>query len=72
MRPAATVIDRAEERQVPILMTNSDTLTTVQRLESLVGQIQFGGARRERFEQFAEQHIDWSRLDERLGLQSRS
>jgi len=72
LRPAATVIDRAAQREVPILMTNSDTLTTVQRLEALVGQIRFGGARRERFERFAEQHIDWPRLDELLGLKAGS
>lgn len=70
LRPAATVVDRAVQREVPILMTSNDTLTTVQRLESLVGQTRFGGARRERFERFAEQHIDWAQLNERLGLET--
>lgn len=68
MRPAATVLSRAAERKVPLLLTSDDTLTTVQRLESLMGHLRFGSARSDHFVQLASQHLDWARLDQLLGL----
>lgn len=68
LRPAATVLSRAAERNVPLLMIPDDTLTTVQRLETLMGHLRFGGAKHERFRAIAEEHIDWARLGEVLGL----
>jgi uncharacterized protein len=68
MRPAATVIDRAARLNVPVLLSTDDTLTTVQRLESLIGHLRFGGSKRDRFKSLAADHIDWKRLDQLLGL----
>ncbi|WP_026369467.1 phosphotransacetylase family protein [Kallotenue papyrolyticum] len=68
MRPAATVIDRAVRNKVPILISPDDTLTTVQRLEALIGQQRFSALRREQFSRLADQHLDWRRLDRLLGL----
>lgn len=68
MRPAATVMDRAAQRNVPILLTPDDTLTTVQRLESLMGHLRFGGSKRDRFHTLAEAHLDWNRLNALLKL----
>jgi len=68
IRPATTVLDRAAQNNVPILLASGDTLTTIQRLESLIGHQRFGGAKHERFVALASQHIDWSRLDQLLGL----
>lgn len=69
LRPAATVLDRAEQRNVPILMTPDDTLGTIQRLESLMGGLRFEGTKRERFQQLAANHIEWSRLTQLLKLE---
>lgn len=68
MRPAATVIDRAVRSNVPILISPDDTLTTVQRLEALIGQQRFSAVRREQFARLADQHLDWARLAQLLGL----
>lgn len=68
LRPASTVMSRAAERNVPLLLIPDDTLTTVQRLESLMGHLRFGGAKRERFGTLAREHIDWARLTQALGL----
>ncbi|HEX6288581.1 MAG TPA: phosphotransacetylase family protein [Herpetosiphonaceae bacterium] len=68
MHPPMTVLDRASRRNVAILMTSDDTLTTIQRLESLIGHLRFGGAKHERFQTLAAEHMDWERLNRSLGL----
>jgi hypothetical protein len=68
MRPATTVLNQAAQRNVPILLTPDDTLTTVQRLEALVGHLRFGDTKRDRFNTLAAAHIDWGRLNSLLGL----
>ncbi len=72
LRPATTVLNRATARDVPLLMTSEDTLTTVQRLESLMGHLRFGGAKQERFQKLANEHIDWSRLTQLLQIETQS
>lgn len=68
MRPATTVLNQAAQRNVPILLTPDDTLTTVQRLEALMGHLRFGNTKRERFHKLAAAQIDWQRLNGLLGL----
>lgn len=72
LRPATMVMNRAAARNVPLLMTPEDTLSTVQRLEGLMGHLRFGGAKQERFQKLANQHIDWTRLTQLLQLPPRS
>lgn len=69
IRPAATVLRRAEERNVPILLTADDTLTVVQRAETLIGHVRFGhGDQHPRFSQLAAERLDMTRLINLLGL----
>lgn len=68
LRPAATVLGRAAQRNVPILVTPDDTLTIVQRLEALMGHLRFGGSKQQRFNQLAQDNIDWQRLTSLLKL----
>lgn len=68
MRPATTVLNQAAQRNVPILLTPDDTLTTVHRLEELMGHLRFGNTKRERFHKLAAAQIDWQRLNGLLGL----
>jgi uncharacterized protein len=70
LRPANTVLDRAAQRNVPILLTSDDTLTTVQRLEGLMGHLHFAGTKRDRFQALAADRIDWQRLNKLLQLES--
>lgn len=68
-RPAPQVIDRAEERGVPIILVPDDTLTTVDRAERLFGRVRFHqSAKLERFTQLLDANFDFGRLYEALGM----
>ena len=68
-RPAAAVIDRAAERQVPIILAADDTLTTVERAEEIFGRVRFKqDAKIERFTALLNQGFDFARLYSRIGL----
>lgn len=69
IRPSAAVIDRAEERQTPIILVADDTLTAVERAERIFGHIRFKQtAKIERFTALLDQHFDFARLYDELGL----
>src|SRR3954469_3068757 len=69
IRPAASVIDRAEERQVPIILVTDDTLTTVERAEGIFGHIRFKQeAKIARFTSLLDQSFDYTRLYDQLGM----
>ncbi len=69
LRPSAAVIDKAEERQVPLILVADDTMTTVDRAEQIFGHIRFkqqGKIRR--FTELLDQGFDFQRLYQKLGL----
>jgi hypothetical protein len=68
LRPAPAILDRAQQRNVVVIMTPNDTLTTVHRLESIMDHVRFTSAKREHFNQLAGQHIDMERLSQVLNL----
>jgi BioD-like phosphotransacetylase family protein len=69
IRPTAEVIDRAEEREVPIILLADDTLTAVDRSERIFGHIRFKqSAKIERFTSLLDQHFDFARLYDELGM----
>ena len=69
LRPAQSVLARAEERNVPVLLTTDDTLSVVQRAEALLGRVRFGrGDQVERFNRLVSDHLDMARLQQLLGL----
>ncbi len=68
LRPAPAILDRAQQRNVAVVMTPNDTLTTVHQLEGIMGQVRFSSAKRERFNQLAGQNIDIDRLSQVLNL----
>ena len=69
IRPAPAVIDRAAERQVPIIMAADDTLTTVERAEEIFGRVRFKQAAKiERFTALLAEGFDFARLYSKLGL----
>jgi BioD-like phosphotransacetylase family protein len=69
IRPAPAVIDRAEEREVPIILVADDTLTTVERAEHIFGRIRFKQAAKiERFITLLDQRFDFARLYDELGM----
>ncbi|MEN9935198.1 MAG: hypothetical protein RLZZ387_1777 [Chloroflexota bacterium] len=69
IRPTVAVIDRAEERQVPIILVADDTLTTVDRAEQVFGHIRFKQhGKIQRFTSLLDQRFDFARLYRELGL----
>ncbi|MCG8346639.1 MAG: phosphotransacetylase family protein [Chloroflexales bacterium] len=69
IRPSFKVIDRAEERQVPIILVSDDTLATVERAENLFGKVSFHQpSKLQRFDELMDQHFDYQRLYESLGM----
>ncbi|NTV65278.1 MAG: hypothetical protein HGA65_17345, partial [Oscillochloris sp.] len=72
IRPAYQVLDRAEERQVPIIIVPDDTLATVDRAESLFGRVRFHqAAKLDRFIELMDTYFNFTRLYEALGIASR-
>lgn len=68
-RPSPQVIDRAEERQVPLILVPDDTLTTVDRAERLFGRVRFHQAPKlQRFAELLDAHFNFARLYEAMGL----
>jgi len=71
IRPANVVIDRAEERETPIILVTDDTLTAVERAERIFGHIRFKQAAKiERFTHLLDQQFDFARLYDELGMVS--
>ena len=69
IRPAPLVLDRAEDREVPIIMVADDTLTTVERAEGIFGHIRFKqDSKITRFIGLLDQSFDFARLYDELGM----
>lgn len=69
IRPAPTVIDRAEERGVPIILLPDDTLTAVERAEAVFGSIRFKQAAKvQRYNKLLTEYFNFGRLYESLGM----
>lgn len=68
LRPPRAILDRAQQRNVTVVMTPNDTLTTVHQLENIIGQVRFSSGKRERFNKLAAQNIDIERLSQAVGL----
>jgi len=69
LEPSPIILGRAEEIGVPVLLVREDTLTTVQNIESFFGKTRFHQPKKiECFERLLEEHFDFAKLDEALGL----
>lgn len=69
LRPSHTVLARAEELHVPVLLVREDTLGTVATIEAMLGKLRVREAKKveHAVEQF-EAHLELAKLDEALGL----
>jgi BioD-like phosphotransacetylase family protein len=69
IRPSPVVLDRAEDREVPIILVADDTLTTVERAEGIFGHVRFKQETKiTRFTALLDQNFDFTRLYDELGL----
>ncbi len=68
-RPDQKVIDRAESRDIPIILVADDTLATVERIENLFGHLRFHQKTKlDRFTKLLDERFDWPRLYAAIGL----
>jgi BioD-like phosphotransacetylase family protein len=69
LRPSHTVLARAEELGVPVLLVRGDTLGTVGTIDRLLGKLRVREPKKiaHAVEQF-EAHLELAKLDEALGL----
>lgn len=68
--PSPSVLNRAEELCVPVLLTSLDTLSTIEILEGYFGKSRFHQPQKiERFSQLLETHFDFAGLYAALGLE---
>ena len=69
IRPAARVIDVAEDHQVPIIVVSDDTITAVERAETIFGRIRFKQeAKIQRFTSLLDAQFDFARFYDKIGL----
>lgn len=69
LTPSASVLERAEEANVPVLMVASTTMDTIERIERVFGKTRLGQAEKlAHFEALMAEHVDFKRLGERLGM----
>lgn len=67
--PNDVIIGRARMAGVPILIVKSDTLTTVERFESVLGRTRIRGEKKlQRAIDLMDQHFDYQKLYKKLGL----
>lgn len=69
LRPDPRILSRAQEKKVPLLLTRDDTLTTVERIERVLGRLRVREQKKiHRAMELANEHLDLVRLEEKLGL----
>ncbi|KPJ62701.1 hypothetical protein AMK68_04615 [candidate division KD3-62 bacterium DG_56] len=69
LRPDPRILSRAQEKRVPLLLTRDDTLTTVERIERVLGRLRVREQKKiRRAMELANEHLDLLRLEEKLGL----
>jgi hypothetical protein len=72
IQPSVQVINKAEEKQVPILVVAGDTLTSVERAEEMFGRVRFHQpAKFDRFVKLLDDHFNYERLYSMLKLEAR-
>ncbi len=69
--PNQQVLDRAVQRDVPLIVVADDTLTAVERVESLFGHVRFHQRNKlDHFVGLLDERLDWQRLYAALGMAS--
>jgi BioD-like phosphotransacetylase family protein len=67
--PQPTVLGRAEELGVPVILTRLDTFSAVERVERLMREVRYHqGGRAQRFQELLGRGLDYARLKADLGL----
>lgn len=69
LRPTASVVRRADELGVTVMLVPTNTLETVEKIESVFGKTRLGQAQKlARFEALMSEYVDYKRLIELLAI----
>ena len=69
LRPVPEVLRRAKESGVPVLLVRGNTMETIGAIERVFGKTRLGQrAKLEQFETLLNEHFDFARLHESMGL----
>jgi hypothetical protein len=70
--PSDIIISRAEERDVPMIVVKEDTLTTVEKIESLLKRLRVSGKKKvARAVELVNQEINFRSLYDKLGISAK-
>lgn len=70
LQPTMTVLERAKERGVTVMLVPTNTLETIEAIENVFGKTRLGQAEKlARFEALMAEYMDYGRLFELLGLE---
>jgi len=69
LHPSGLVIKQAEEFGVPILLVRTNTMETIEQIETIYGKTRLGQtAKLTKFQELLDENIDFNRLTEAIGL----
>jgi len=69
LRPSGLVIKQAEEFGVSILLVRSDTMETIEKIETIYGKTRLGQtAKLNQFKALFDEHLEYERLSKAMGL----
>lgn len=69
LRPSPLVVRQAEEFGVTMLLVRSNTMETIERIETIYGKSRLGQEEKlKQFEQLMDENFDYQRLEESLGI----
>lgn len=69
LHPSGLVIKQAEEFGVSILLVRTNTMETIELIESIYGKTRLGQtAKLDQFKALLDEHVDYNRLSETMGL----
>jgi len=70
--PGNSIISRAEEREVPMIVVKEDTLTTVEKIESLLRRLRVSGKKKvARAVELVNREINFRSLYDKLGIKAK-
>jgi len=69
LHPSGLVIKQAEEFGVPILLVRTNTMETIEQIETIYGKTRLGQtAKLNKFQELLDENIDFERLSKAIGL----
>lgn len=69
LHPSPVIVDRARQVGVPIILVMDDTLTTVEKMEDVLGSIRVRESKKiERAKELFEQNVDFDKLYSLIGI----